>query len=77
MPQLDDKSNSSWDRVSPGYLETMGQPIVRGRSITEEDTGTTRNVAVVSEAFAKQFFPDQDPIGKHFGLDMPQYNTYL
>jgi hypothetical protein len=29
---------------------------------------------VVSEAFAKRFFPDQDPIGKHFGLDLPQYS---
>ena len=75
VPQLDDNSGSSWDRVSPGYLETMGQPIVRGRSITEQDTGSTRSVAVVSEAFAKRFFPDQDPIGKHFGLDMPEYNT--
>jgi predicted permease len=73
-PQLVDKSLSSLDRVSPGYLETMGQTIVRGRSITEQDTGTSRNVAVVSEAFAKQFFPNQDPVGKHFGLDMPQYN---
>ena len=74
VPQLDDKSNASWDRVSPGYLETMGQPILRGRSIAEEDTGTTRGVAVVNEAFAKQFFPEQDAIGKHFGLDMPEYS---
>jgi predicted permease len=75
VPQLDDKSNASWDRVSPGYLETMGQPILRGRSISEEDTGTTRGVAVVNETFAKQFFPEQDAIGKHFGLDIPKYNT--
>jgi predicted permease len=75
VPQLDDKSNASWDRVSPGYLETMGQPILRGRSISEEDTTTTRGVAVVNEAFAKQFFPGQDAIGKHFGLDMPEYST--
>ncbi len=75
VPQMDDNSNSSWDRVSPGYLETMGQPVLRGRSISEEDTSTTRGVAVVNETFAKRFFPDQDPIGKHFGLDMPEYNT--
>ncbi len=75
VPQIDDNSNASWDRVSPGYLETMGQPILRGRSISEEDTATTRGVAVVNEAFAKRFFPDQDAIGKHFGLDMPEYNT--
>ncbi len=30
---------------------------------------------MVNEAFARRFFPDQDPIGKHYGLDMPQYNT--
>jgi predicted permease len=75
VPQLDDKSNASWDRVSPGYLETMGQPILRGRTISEEDTTTTRGVAVVNEAFAKQFFPGQDAIGKHFGLDLPEYST--
>jgi predicted permease len=75
VPQLNDSSGSSWDRVSPGYLETMGQSIVRGRSLSEQDTGSTRNVAVVSEAFAKTFFPGQDPIGKHYGLDMPKYNT--
>jgi predicted permease len=74
-PQLDDKSDTSWDRVSTGYLETMGQSIVRGRSITEQDTATTRSVAVVSETFVKRFFPNQDPIGKHFGLDLPAYNT--
>jgi predicted permease len=75
VPQMDDNSNASWDRVSPGYLETMGQPILRGRSISEEDTASTGSVAVVNETFAKRFFPDQDPIGKHFGLDMPEYNT--
>jgi predicted permease len=76
VPQvLDDNVGTSWDRVSTGYLETMGQPIVRGRSILEQDTGTTRSVAVVSETFAKRFFPSQDAIGKHFGLDLPQYST--
>ncbi len=75
VPQLDDKSDTSWDRVSTGYLETMGQPIVRGRSITNQDTATTRSVAVVSETFVKWFFPNQDPIGKHFGLDLPEYST--
>ncbi len=75
VPQLDENSESSLDRVSAGYLETMGQPILRGRSIAEDDTGSTRNIAVVNETFVKHFFPDKDPIGRHFGLDMPSYNT--
>ena len=75
VPQLDNNSNSSWDRVSPGYLETMGQRILRGRSITEDDTGSAGNVAVVNETFATQFFRGQDALGKHFGLDMTEYST--
>ena len=46
----------SWNRVSPGYLETMGQKLVRGRTITEQDTAATRNVAVVDEALVKKYF---------------------
>ena len=69
-PNVSDQShNSSWDHVSPGYLELMGQTIVRGRTITEQDTAATQNVAVVDEAFVKRFFkPGEDPIGTHFGL---------
>jgi len=64
---------SSWDHVSPGYLETMGQRIVRGRGITEQDTATTLKVAVVDEAFVRKFFkPGENPIGAHFGLNLPQ-----
>jgi predicted permease len=75
VPQDIDNANSSVDRVSAGYLEAMGQTIVRGRSISEDDTGTGRNVAVVTEKFSRKFFPNQDAIGKHFGLDLPEYNT--
>jgi predicted permease len=69
-PNVSDEShNSSWDRVGPGYLETMGQTIVRGCSITEQDTNASQKVAVVDEAFVKKFFkPGEDPIGTHFGL---------
>ncbi|HMD21052.1 MAG TPA: ABC transporter permease [Alloacidobacterium sp.] len=70
-----DDNNASWDRVSTGYLETMGQPIVRGRSITEQDSEATRNIAVVNETFARKYFKDKDAIGKHFGLDLPENNT--
>jgi predicted permease len=61
--------DSSWVRVSAHYFETIGTPIVRGRGIEEQDTATSQKVAVVSEAFAKKFLPNEDPIGKHFGKD--------
>ena len=58
---------SSWLRVTDGYFDSIGTKIVKGRAITEQDTASTRNVAVVNQAFAKKFFKDEDPIGKHFG----------
>jgi predicted permease len=58
---------SSWDRVSPHFFETVGQPVIRGRGITDQDTATSRAVAVVNQTFVKRFFPNQDPIGQHFG----------
>jgi predicted permease len=76
MPGRNEETGSSWVHVSPGYLETMGQQIIRGRSITAADTATTRNVAVVDEIFVRRFFkPGEDPIGAHFGLNLPQYSS--
>ncbi len=78
MPGPNEESGSSWDHVAPGYLETLGQPIIRGRSITEDDTASTQNVAVVDEAFVHRFFkPGENPVGQYFGLDLPRYGgTY-
>jgi predicted permease len=60
-------NNSSWDRVSTHFFETVGQPVLRGRGFTEQDTATSRMVAVVNQKFVKKFFPKEDPIGHHFG----------
>jgi len=69
--EMNEKYVSSWDRVSAGFLETVGQPLLRGRSITEADAATTENVAVVNEAFVRQFFQKEDPLDRHFGIDLP------
>jgi predicted permease len=62
---------SSWDRVSPRFLETIGQAVVRGRGFTDQDTATSRMVSVVNKAFVKKFFPNEDPLGRHFGTNGP------
>jgi predicted permease len=71
-PQNDDNS-SSWDRVSPQFFETVGQPVIRGRSFTDADTATSQMVAVVNQSFVKKFFPNEDPIGRHFGIFEHKY----
>ena len=73
-PGPNDRCGSTWDRVSPGFLASMGVPIVRGRDLSISDTANAPFVAVVNETFAKKFFPKQDPIGQHFGIDFPQYS---
>ncbi|MBT9330024.1 ABC transporter permease [Paracidobacterium acidisoli] len=76
MPNMNDDIGSSWDHVGPGYLETLDERVIRGRGLTEDDTASTQNVAVVNQTFVKRFFkPGEDPIGAHFGLDLPQYSS--
>jgi predicted permease len=73
----DDEHGTSLDRVSPTYLDTMGQHIMRGRGITEQDNSTSRNIAVVNETFVHRFYKNEDPIGKHFGFDYPAHSSDL
>jgi len=67
-PGPTENNNSSWDRVSPKFFETVGQPVIRGRAFNDADTATSQMVAVVNQAFVKKFFPNEDPIGRHFGI---------
>ena len=76
-PAPKEDTSAGWARVVAGFFETIGAKVVLGRFFTEDDTSTTRNVAVVNEAFAKRFFKDQSPIGQHFGIDRIKYaGTY-
>ena len=62
--------------VSPGYLETTGIPLRRGRLLDEHDTEGAPPVVVISESLAKIKFGDQDPIGRrvHIGpTDRPRF----
>lgn len=58
----------SWDRVGPHYFETIGTRLLEGRGIDEQDTPPARGVAVINETFARRFFPNENPIGRHFGM---------
>jgi len=51
---------------SPKVLETLGIPLLRGRSFADSDQPNTPAVVVINETMAKRFWPDQDPIGKRF-----------
>jgi putative ABC transport system permease protein len=50
--------------ASPGYFRAMGIPLVKGRIFNERDTMDTPHVILISEAFARRFFPNEEPLGK-------------
>ncbi|HYL74872.1 MAG TPA: ABC transporter permease [Bryobacteraceae bacterium] len=62
------RTSPSWDRVSPSFFDTVGARILRGRGFDERDTPSATHVAVVNQAFADAYFPNEEPIGKRFGL---------
>jgi len=72
-PSMSEDSEASWDRVSANYLQNFGMTVFRGRNFTTADNETAAPVAIVNEAFVKRFFKSsEDPLGQHFGLDLPQ-----
>jgi predicted permease len=57
-----------YSEVGPGYLATMGIPLVAGREFTRADNETAPLVAVVNEPMATQFWRGQDPVGRRFKM---------
>jgi putative ABC transport system permease protein len=52
-------------QVSAGYFETVGTPLLSGRTIEEQDIAGGSPVVVINETAAKHFFAGQNPLGKH------------
>ena len=65
-----ERQSASIRFVTPRFFETVGTPVLRGRDISTADINTSPFVAVVSESFARQFFPNQDPIGRSFAIGL-------
>jgi predicted permease len=55
---------SQWMSITPGYLSLFRIPVLRGRDFTENDKDDAPHVALINEAFARKYWPNEDPIGK-------------
>jgi predicted permease len=69
--------------VSPEYFHVLGMTLVRGRLFVDQDIETTPLVAVINEAAARTYWPNQDPVGKRvhlagrFGRSRPDFTTIV
>jgi putative ABC transport system permease protein len=68
-----------WTEVSPGYFDVFRIPVARGRSFTVRDSAATPPVVLINEAMAKEFWPDENPLGQRIvigaGLGPPDLPT--
>ncbi len=62
---------SNWTLAGPNYFATLGIPLLRGRDLTEADAAHGAPVCVINAEFARTFFPNADPIGKHVTDEYP------
>ena len=73
VPGIDPSQSSdvNHDVVGNGYFRAMGIPLIAGRAFGPQDTATSQKVAVISERFAKLYFPNSNPIGRTYHLGGP------
>jgi putative ABC transport system permease protein len=61
-----DRPAANWEKVSGGFAETIGQRVIQGRAIGDDDLDSRLPVAVVNEAFALRHFGRDNPVGRRF-----------
>jgi len=61
--------NVNFNSVSADYFRTMGTPMLNGRTFNAQDTVASEKVAIVTEGFARKYFPNQNPVGEVFQIE--------
>jgi predicted permease len=62
-------TNSMFNIIGPGFFSNLGVPLIAGREFSDRDNLAAPKVAVINEQWAKHFFGNQNPIGRHFGTE--------
>jgi predicted permease len=71
VSRLEDVPSTIFGVVDANYLRTAGIPVIEGRDFSESDREGTQPVAIVNQAFVKQYLPDESPIGRRIELGAP------
>jgi putative ABC transport system permease protein len=72
-PSLDKVPSANFALISHDFFRTFGVAIRRGRSFTARDKENSQPVAIVNEALARRFFPNEDPVGKTIWMGPPEH----
>src|SRR5437868_14350897 len=68
-PSPAERRGSAFQMISPGYIDTLGIRVTKGRSIDEHDTATNMRVAMINEFFAMRFLPGLDPLTQRISVE--------
>jgi putative ABC transport system permease protein len=72
-----DHPGAGYLMVKPDYFKAMKIPVLQGRAFSRADTKDSPLVVMISEAFARKYFPDRDPIGQQVMIDRPENKAPL
>jgi putative ABC transport system permease protein len=71
VPKTEQQAQAAYFAVSPGYFGVAQISLREGREFTSADNTRSIPVAIVNEEFAKKFFPDENPMGRHIAITHP------
>jgi predicted permease len=69
VPKPDEEMELNWLRVSPGYFETLGLPLIAGRTFNEGDVDGQPRRIIVNETMARRYWPDGSAVGRFIRFD--------
>ncbi len=70
VPPPGTQAKGDWQIVSTGYLEAMGEQVIRGRTIADADTSDSQLVTLINEEMARRYWSGRDPIGSRLRIGM-------
>jgi predicted permease len=79
-PPPGQRLRADWQVVTPGYFETMGIPLLKGRFFAQTDRRDAQPVIIISESLARRYWPGLDPIGRRIrvsGGNAPPWSTVV
>jgi putative ABC transport system permease protein len=71
------RPQTQYHEVSANYFQTMRIPLLRGRPFDKRDSENSPGVVIISEALARQYFGDEDPVGQAVVVDVNEQNPKL